>query len=334
MVCMALLDAKAIVADYQFFKYSPTKPFNFHITAPMRVMADTVHYKITSIFDDNGREGYTYYQRSDDGLTEYIIGTNGYDVTMTYDSEGRVTGFKQPIHGFDETYTYTEDGRLLTVTDNHKKEICYYTNTGTDSLVWWQNHPYYGWVRHSKIVVTYNNDGYAMSSYDYAVEKGEYIDNGYPAEQYKFDEKGRLISMGENQSYFYYEDRIEVISPNAAKSEYFFDEKGDCVKQIDYSWDINGYWYFIRAYDWTYYYGESTVSNENIEVKDELRISTDKGILYIENSDSSEPIIVSDISGRVIVNKRLSEGTNTIPVNKSGIYIIRKGSYSKKIVCP
>ena len=342
VMCMLLFAAKADISDPPFLRYSQTKPFNHYVMPSNRIMADTVYLKI---FGSRGYviERYTYYKHSNDGLEDIIIvPSDNKEITILYDLEGRAINYKSPINDIDEAYTYTNDGKLLSVTSDYRNSVCYYTNTGVDSLVSWQNHLYYGWIRDYKDVVTYNSRGYTITTYRYATEENRYIFE-YEC-SYEFDEQDRIVLMDyENNNaddtsndvrYVYYEDRVEEFTGNSTKRIYYFNDRNDYVKLLWYKWSVSGNWYLWEAYDWIYYYGESTVSNENIEIENELRISTDNGILYIENSDSSEPIIVSDISGRVIVNKRLSEGTNTIPVNKSGIYIIRKGSYSKKIVCP
>lgn len=76
------------------------------------------------------------------------------------------------------------------------------------------------------------------------------------------------------------------------------------------------------------------LNNEEIEVKENFSLYAKQGVLYIENYDIIDPIIVCDITGHVITNRKFPIGTNTVPVKETGVYIVKKGDYLKKIFCP
>lgn len=326
---------KATIVELPFLRYSPTRPFNYLINSPNRIMADKVHYKIFSNYGDI-IEGDNYIRHSDDGLTDIIM-TSDNEITMSYDKKGRLVHYISPINNIDETYTYTEDGKLLSVSSEYSNLICYYTNTGVDSLVQWVEHPYYGNVRSVKEVVSYRSDGYTKTFYTYVIERADYVFDG--EKKYEFNEDGHVVFIDDlndddiDVRYTYSIDKIEEITGDHTKQEYYFDKNNDCVKQLWYKWSTSGYWFLWSAFDWIYYYND--VSINSIGADNDITLSTGKGKIYIiDNTGSSDPIVVSDMFGRVIVNSKLPVGENIISVRNPGIYIIRKGSFSQKVLCP
>lgn len=341
VICFILFDAKAIAPSLPFLGYSPSKPFNYLILSNNRIGAEKIYYKAL-VNTGDVLDGYVYYRHSADGLKDTITDTSSSynEITILYDSEGRVSNYKSPVNNINETYTYTDDGKLLSINTDYGNTICYYTNTGTDSIVQWHEHPYYGLTRSMKEVVTYNNDGYVKAAYRYIQEKGDYVLD-YQWE-YIFDDKERIVFIDDldhatedeysnDVRYTYYEDRVEELIGNHTKKEYYFDGEGNWVKQLWYKWGVDEYWFLWEAYEWTYYY-DGMVSNESIKRENGLRISSDKGVLYIDNDCSTELVIVSDMSGHIIVNQKLPEGRNAISICKAGIYIVKIGDEALKVV--
>lgn len=324
---------KASIVDLTFLRYSPNKPFNYLIDSSKRITADKVHYKIFGNYGDI-IEGDNYIRHSDDGLTDVIV-TSDNEITISYDKKGRLVRYISPINDMDETYTYTEDGKLLSISSEYSNLICYYTNTGVDSLVKWDEHPYYGNVRSTKEIVTYGSNGYTKAFYTYVVERADYVFDG--EEKYEFNEDGCIVFIDNlnddnDVRYFYSKDMVEEITGNHTKQEYYFDGNNDCVKQMWYKWSPSGYWYLWNAFDWIYYYYE--VSTDDIGVENYITLSTSKGKICIDNINASDPIVVADMFGRIIVNSKLPEGRNIISINSSGVYIVRKGSFTQKVFCP
>ena len=114
---------------------------------------------------------------------------------------------------------------------------------------------------------------------------------------------------------------------------YLFDENEQA-----YGWVSMGDTIYFDPEDVSYGLGpvrpNYPLNNEEIEVKENFSLYAKEGVLYIENYDAIDPIIVCDIAGHVITNKKFPIGTNTVPVKETGVYIVKKGDYSKKIFCP
>ena len=114
---------------------------------------------------------------------------------------------------------------------------------------------------------------------------------------------------------------------------YLFDENEQA-----YGWVSMGDTIYFDPEDVSYGLGpvrpNYPLNNEEIEVKENFSLYAKEGVLYIENYDAIDPIIVCDITGHVVTNKKFPIGTNTVPVKETGVYIVKKGGYSKKIFCP
>lgn len=114
---------------------------------------------------------------------------------------------------------------------------------------------------------------------------------------------------------------------------YLFDENEQA-----YGWVSMGDTIYFDPEDVSYGLGpvrpNYPLNNEEIEVKENFNLHAKEGVLYIENYDAIDPIIVCDIAGHVITNKKFPIGTNTVPVKETGVYIVKKGGYSQKIFCP
>lgn len=114
---------------------------------------------------------------------------------------------------------------------------------------------------------------------------------------------------------------------------YIFNEDGQA-----YGWVSMGDTIYFNPKDVQYGFGPTRdnypLKNENIALKESFSLFASVGILYFENYDSTDTVMICDIFGHIIINQKLPVGTNAIPINSTGIYIVKKGSCVKKIFCP
>ena len=66
-----------------------------------------------------------------------------------------------------------------------------------------------------------------------------------------------------------------------------------------------------------------------------MRVTAAKGqiCIKIEDDSSSDQIVVTDVSGRLILQRRLPQGEYVIAVNRPGVYIVKRGDYTMKLFC-
>lgn len=116
---------------------------------------------------------------------------------------------------------------------------------------------------------------------------------------------------------------------------YLFDETeqiwahvslGDTLKTVE-KWFDNGEWF----YTWKEY--SSVTSNETIKNDNHLDIRAGNGKILIWNNGKRSEIYIYSIWGTLIDRQDIGTGSTEIEIGSPGIYIVKSGNYSKKVLC-
>ena len=116
---------------------------------------------------------------------------------------------------------------------------------------------------------------------------------------------------------------------------YLFDETeqiwahvslGDTLKTVE-KWFDNGEWF----YTWKEY--SSATSNETIKNDNHLDIRAGNGKILIWNNGKRSEIYIYSIWGTLIDRQDIGTGSTEIEIGSPGIYIVKSGNYSKKVLC-
>ena len=116
---------------------------------------------------------------------------------------------------------------------------------------------------------------------------------------------------------------------------YLFDETeqiwahvslGDTLKTVE-KWFDNGKW----SYTWKEY--SSSTSNETIKNDNHLDIRTGNGKILIWNNGKQSEIYIYSIWGTLVDRQDIATGSTEIEIGSPGIYIVKSGNYSKKVLC-
>ena len=311
------------------FNPSSRDPFTGYNASNLKKMtADKV---VSYIYDGENliNTNTVTYKYSDNGLTVSDDAGNIY----TFYSDGKIKSRKEPIHNFDETYTYTDNGKLLSIDSPYSKTICYYTNTGIDSLVRWSySDRLQTFLRDGKEVATYNQNGYEYTVYRYDTEQNVYrLDF---ESLYIFDSEDRLIKILDTNDNSLIEERVyltnKIIIYSGNKEEYTYNEKGDLIEYALFFWTVNGYWFRRSTICYNYTYGDITL-NEPINLSENHRIYTCSNNVIIENGKHGEIVKVYDISGHLCYFGILNSDRLIIDLRKNQLYIVQIGKHCIKL---
>ena len=261
---------------------------------------------------------------------------NGYtDIVVEYNDKGQIAKYKELLYEISEEYVYDEKGRILETISNdiHKKHY-YYTETNTDSIVYWD---YVAstdtWYKTSKDEIIYDLSGYKDFFYNYNNETGNY--DYYFTKEYLLDELNRIVEIKETDrlennkwTYAYTENGFiyTVYQPASSafcRTEYIFNENNDLSKSIYSEWTKNLYWnpVITTTYDYEYTTGLSKLKAPEVDIK----INDNR--LCINNPQKVD-IAIYDMSGCKIFETKKDVNIALLV----GFYVIRYGDQSKKIV--
>lgn len=332
-------------------------PFSDAYSNQKRILADSIYVRSISWYYQLSEYTIRYIQGKDQTI-DLMHGE-----TYNYYPNGKIKSV------IDKTgkklYTYTEDGKFLSSEtysfETQKciyKTLCYYTNTGVDSMVeYWYNAAFDKFLPNNKTVVEYNSKGYNQLWYYYSIDKGDYI---RPTKTiFEFDEYDRLLAMYNYQqnvdnsdfslysidknSYSNTENGIKVESlawltyyisiygdHPQYKTETYYDKDGYEIKKASYNWKFEDeYWELSSSDEKTYYYSNK-VANEKVTIP-EFHIYSSSNKLVIDNDKEKTPIVsIYSMTGKLIIKKNINLGLNYIPLEK-GLYIIEIDGKTKKV---
>lgn len=332
-------------------------PFEENLSDKKRIIADSVYIK--SIWANYELSEYTIrYKQGKDQTIDLKYG-----ITYNYYSNGKI---KSVIDKTSKTlYTYTEDGKFLSseiysleTQKCSSKTLCYYTNTGVDSMVQYvYNAVFDKFLPNNKTVVEYNSKGYNQLWYYYSIDKGDYI---RPIKTIvEFDEYDRVSAMYnyqknvDNSDFYLYsidkysysntENGIKVESlawltyyisiygdHPQYKTETYYDKDGYEIKTASYNWKFEDEYWELRSSDEKTYYYSNKVANEKVTIP-EFHIYSSSNELVIDNDKEKTPIVsIYSITGKLIIKKNINLGLNFIPLEK-GLYIIEIDGKTKKV---
>lgn len=235
----------------------------------------------------------------------------------------------------DESYVYTDDGKLLSIESPYSKTICYYTNTGIDSLVVWSySDRLQTFLRYIKEVATYNKDGYKYTVYRYDVEQNVYrLDCEL---LYVFDSQGRLekvLNYSDNslqEERVYLDNKIVIRQGDSLKNEYTYNENGDLIEDAYFFWTVDGYWFRRSTICYDYTYSDITL-NEQIDLSENHRIYSFSNNIIIENAKCGERVRVYDILGHLCYSGILNSDRFIIGLRNNQLYVVQIGKHSVKL---
>lgn len=328
-------------------------PFWENLSASKRILADSIHVRTIWNNYELSEHTITYKQ----GKDQTINLNNG--IIYNYYPNGKI---KSEIDKTSKTlYTYTEDGKFLSsemyslkTQKCSSKTLCYYTNTGVDSMVQYvYNAVYDKFIPNNKTVVEYNSKGYSAIWYYYSIDKGDYI---RPTKTiFEFDEYDRLsteytyIKESVNSDYthdqtckHYYSDtnavsKIESLTWKTSygdhpwtKTETYYDKDGYEIKNASYSWRFGDeYWELHSSEEKTYYYSNK-VANEKVTIPEFHIYSSSNKLVIDNNKEKTYDVSIYSMTGKLIIKKNINLGLNFIPLEK-GLYIIAIDGKTKKV---
>lgn len=313
------------------FAPSPKDPFTGYNGSNIKRM--TANKVISYVYDVENlvNTNTVNYKYSDNGLTVSDDSGNHY----TFYSDGKIKSKKIPIHNMDESYVYTDDGKLLSIESPYSKTICYYTNTGIDSLVVWSySDRLQTFLRYIKEVATYNKDGYKYTVYRYDVEQNVYrLDCEL---LYVFDSQGRLekvLNYSDNslqEERVYLDNKIVIRQGDSLKNEYTYNENGDLIEDAYFFWTVDGYWFRRSTICYDYTYSDITL-NEQIDLSENHRIYSFSNNIIIENAKCGERVRVYDILGHLCYSGILNSDRFIIGLRNNQLYVVQIGKHSVKL---
>lgn len=183
----------------------------------------------------------------------------------------------------------------------------------------------------------YFNDSEYTQTVRYSFTSTGYIEySGEEQTEYIFDDKNRLIQQGDIYTYIYQDNGYTELFKNIwepdskiSRKDYIYDENGFRKEEIFYNKDETGNWQVDFRREYTF--NEFTVSNEKIEpYPSSIKVSVTASGIIVEAQDTVV-LLISTIAGQQVVNKKLEEGQEFIPLSE-GIYIINVGKESHKIL--
>ena len=261
------------------------------------------------------------YKRSSDGLNDTICGENG-STYISYYPDGKMKSYKNKLNSSNKYnteyyYKYDENDRIKEIsTPNHQIATYYYTNTGVDSISYYQYERFVDkWFYAGCELLEYSqcNEGYMIG------------------DRYTYDDKDRLIKdIGESYEIYYtYNDSgyIKTLNQKYGPNfiiEYVFNKNEDLEKEI---------WWneFRKSIDHAFihrYTYPTTTANKEIKVLD--RIYSTSNEIIIE-SQSSKNIMIYSINGYLIKRLRITGNITKIPMN-SGLYIVSTDNKKQKVI--
>ena len=263
---------------------------------------------------------------------------NGYtDIIVEYNDKRQIAKYKQLLYEISEEYVYDEKGRILeTISNGVHKTHYYYTETNTDSIVYWDYVALTDtWNKTSKNEITYDQSGYKVLIYNFNNETGNY--DYWFTKEYLLDELDRIIEVKETDrlennkwTYTYTENGFiyTVYQPASSafcRTEYIFNENNDLSKSTYSEWTKNSYWNPVvtTTYEYDYTTGLSKLNVSEVDIN----ININGKQLYINNPEKVD-IAIYDMSGCKICE--ITKDVNiALPI---GFYVIHYGDQSKKIV--
>ena len=238
-------------------------------------------------------------------LRDYFLNDLSYTITIEETNVPTLTGL---LNSTSNTITYS--GNMQFTASGVTTDMV----AGNEDLKFRSSGIFY--VAAYKIALTAGNNIQIHSSKEY--DSYLYI--------YKSDGAGGYEYIGENDDDYDYDYNESYLNFTASESGVYY------IVVTDYNRESAGR-YYLTVWNTAEEPYNGYTGIENIAAANAATVYTSDRNIIISNAETGSLLMVADMTGRIITNTTARSSEITIPVSAAGIYIVRTGAQTVKVIC-